>query len=67
MTVEAKAGAQSFRIGLDIPRVALMTGHKTWAQLRRYTAITPGDVHAALAKATGSRVVPLRTRNRAAR
>lgn len=62
-----RATADLFRMGLDIPRVALMTGHKTWTQLRRYTAITPGDVHAALAKVTGSRVVPLRTRNRAAR
>lgn len=62
-----RATADLFRMGLDIPRVALMTGHKTWTQLRRYSAITPGDVHAALAKATGSRVVPLRTRNRAAR
>ena len=30
-----------FRMGLDIPRVALMTGHKTWAMLRRYTDIKP--------------------------
>jgi integrase len=36
--------ADLFRKGLDIPRVALMTGHKTWQMLRRYTAITPADV-----------------------
>ena len=36
-------------MGLDIPRVALLTGHKTWAMLRRYTDIKPADVHAALA------------------
>lgn len=45
-----RATAEFFRMGLDIPRVALLTGHKTWAMLRRYTAITPGDVHAAVAR-----------------
>lgn len=43
-----RATAEFFRMGLDIPRVALLTGHKTWAMLRRYTAITPADVHAAV-------------------
>ncbi len=45
-----RATADLFRRGLDIPRVALMTGHKTWAQLRRYTAIKPEDVHATVAE-----------------
>jgi integrase len=45
-----RATAQFFRMGLDIPRVALMTGHKTWAMLRRYTDIKPADVHAMVAK-----------------
>lgn len=40
--------ADLFRAGLDIPRVALLTGHKSWQMLRRYTAIKPADVHAAL-------------------
>lgn len=62
-----RATADLFRQGLDIPRVALMTGHKTWAQLRRYTDIKPADVHAAFAKATGAAVVPIRKRNRAGR
>lgn len=44
-----RATADFFRMGLDIPRVALLTGHKTWAMLRRYTDIKPADVHAALA------------------
>jgi integrase len=44
-----RATAQFFRMGLDIPRVALLTGHKTWAMLRRYTDIKPADVHAAIA------------------
>jgi integrase len=43
-----RATAQFFRMGLDIPRVALLTGHKTWAMLRRYTNIKPADVHAAI-------------------
>jgi len=45
-----RATAQFFRMGLDIPRVALLTGHKTWAMLRRYTDIKPEDVHAAIQK-----------------
>lgn len=43
-----RATAELFRMGLDIPRVALLTGHKTWAMLRRYTDIKPADVHAAI-------------------
>jgi integrase len=42
-----RATAQFFRQGLDIPRVALLTGHKTWTMLRRYTATKPEDVHRA--------------------
>lgn len=45
-----RATAQFFRMGLDIPRVALLTGHKTWAMLRRYTEIKPEDVHSAVEK-----------------
>lgn len=45
-----RATAQLFRMGLDIPRVALLTGHKTWAMLRRYTDIKPADVHLAFAR-----------------
>lgn len=43
-----RAAAQFFRMGLGIPQVALLTGHKTWAMLRRYTAIKPEDVHNAI-------------------
>ena len=49
------ATAEFFRMGLDIPRVALLTGHKTWAMLRRYTDIKPADVHSAIAKQKGVR------------
>jgi integrase len=44
-----RATAAFFRMGLGIPQVALLTGHKTWAMLRRYTDIKPADVHAAIA------------------
>ncbi len=47
-----RATAEFFRMGLDIPRVALLTGHKTWAMLRRYTDIKPADVHIAVARHT---------------
>lgn len=44
-----RATADFFRMGLDIPRVALLTGHRTWVMLKRYTRITAADVHAAVA------------------
>ena len=50
-----RATAQLFRMGLDIPRVALLTGHKTWTMLRRYTDIKPADVLAAVAKHAGGK------------
>lgn len=57
-----RATAQFFRMGLDIPRVALLTGHKTWAMLRRYTDIKPADVHLAVARHTAEsmNVSPMR-------
>jgi len=63
-----RATAEFFRMGLDIPRVALLTGHKTWAMLRRYTDIKPEDVHLAVARhaAEATNVVPLK-KPRAAR
>lgn len=39
-----RAAAEFFRMGLGIPQVALLTGHKTWGMLRRYTSIKPEDV-----------------------
>jgi integrase len=63
-----RATSQFFRMGLDIPRVALLTGHKTWAMLRRYTDIKPADVHLAVARhaAEATNVVPMK-KPRAAR
>jgi integrase len=43
-----KATSDLFRSGLSIPQVALMTGHKTWTQLQRYTQTKAEDVHAAV-------------------
>jgi len=45
-----RAAREFFRMGLDIPRVALLTGHKSWTMLRRYTDIKPQDVHEAIGK-----------------
>jgi integrase len=49
-----RAAASFFRMGLDIPQVALLTGHKTWAMLRRYTKITAADVHSMIDKASAA-------------
>ena len=49
-----KATADFFREGLEIPYVALMTGHKTWAMLKRYTEINASDVHSARARLTSA-------------
>nr|WP_315476317.1 site-specific integrase [uncultured Undibacterium sp.] len=40
-----KATSDLFRMGLTIPLVALLTGHKTWVQLKRYTDLKAEDVH----------------------
>ena len=37
-----------FEAGLDIPRVAMISGHLSWATLRRYTHLKPGEVTARL-------------------
>lgn len=37
-----------FRIGLDIPLVSIISGHKDWKNLRRYTQLGAADVHRAL-------------------
>jgi integrase len=50
-----RATASLFAQGLDIPRVALLTGHKTWAQLRRYTNIKPSDVRDTVKRAAALR------------
>ena len=37
-----------FEEGLDIPRVAMISGHQSWATLKRYTHLKPRDVIAKL-------------------
>lgn len=34
-----------FEQGFDIPRVALVSGHKSWNNLKRYTNLRPEDLH----------------------
>jgi len=43
-----KATSELFRMGLTIPQVSLLTGHKTWTQLKRYTHTKAEDVHDAV-------------------
>jgi integrase len=38
--------SKMFELGLDIPHVALVSGHRTWGHLRRYTNLKPESVHA---------------------
>lgn len=45
-----KATSDLFRMGLTIPLVATLTGHKTWVQLKRYTDLKAEDVHNKLAE-----------------
>lgn len=37
--------SQLFEAGYDIPEVALVTGHKKWDSLRRYTQLKPDALH----------------------
>lgn len=39
-----EAISRLFERGLSIPQVALVSGHKTWGQLKRYTQLRPSDV-----------------------
>jgi len=40
-----EATSRLFEAGLTIERVALVTGHKNWKTLRRYTNLRPEDLH----------------------
>ena len=44
------ATTEFFRMGLPIHLVAIITGHKSWENLRRYTELTAKDVHNHLAR-----------------
>ena len=41
-----KARAAFFEAGFSIEHVALVTGHKDWKMLRRYTHLKPESLHA---------------------
>jgi integrase len=44
-----------FEAGWDIPEVAMVTGHRSWAHLKRYTNLKPTDIaRKALSRAKGS-------------
>ncbi|RVC42576.1 site-specific integrase, partial [Mesorhizobium sp. M4B.F.Ca.ET.088.02.2.1] len=38
-----------FEAGFTIEQVALVTGHKDWKMLKRYTHLKPEELHAVLA------------------
>jgi integrase len=43
-----EAASRLFEAGLSIEQVALVTGHKDWRMLKRYTNLRPEDLHARL-------------------
>lgn len=43
-----EATSRLFEAGFAIEQVALVTGHKNWSMLRRYTQLRPESLHAAL-------------------
>lgn len=49
-----EATSRLFEAGLSIERVALVTGHKDWKMLRRYTHLKPEDLHKAQTKSQPS-------------
>jgi len=46
--------SQLFEEGYEIQQVALVTGHKDWRHLRRYTNLKPEDLHRAIGRAAQS-------------
>ncbi|MNN30008.1 site-specific tyrosine recombinase XerC [compost metagenome] len=47
--IRHKAISDFFAMGLNVPQVALMSGHKDWQTLKRYTHTKASDVHTAYA------------------
>jgi integrase len=47
-----------FEAGYSIEQVALVTGHKDWKMLRRYTHLKPEDLHIFSSKKPTSRTLP---------
>lgn len=44
-----ECASRLFEAGLSIPEVALVTGHRHWGSLRRYTNLRPEDLHSRVA------------------
>ncbi|WP_349583975.1 tyrosine-type recombinase/integrase [Vogesella oryzagri] len=55
-----EGASRLFEAGYSIEQVALVTGHKTWSMLRRYTQLRPASLHGlpAAANLGGQPVVP---------
>jgi integrase len=49
-TLDTKAQAASSKAGFSIEQVTLVTGHKDWKMLRRYTHLKPEALHNARAR-----------------
>ena len=54
-----EAASRLFEAGLAIEQVALVTGHRDWKMLKRYTHLRPEDLHRIVRRAA-----PYRTANR---
>jgi integrase len=50
-----EGASQLFEEGYAIEQVALVTGHKKWENLRRYTQLKPEDLHSESQAAARSR------------
>lgn len=48
-----EATSRLFEAGLTIEQVPLVTGHKDWKMLKRYTQLRPENLHAVLARRNG--------------
>jgi integrase len=51
-----EGASRLFEAGFPIEKVALVTGHKDWKQLKRYTNLRPEDLHKFAAAQKASRV-----------
>jgi len=49
-----EATSRLFEAGLTIEQVPLVTGHKDWKMLKRYTQLRPENLHAVLARKGGT-------------
>lgn len=52
--LQHEATGQLFEAGLTIEQVPLVTGHKDWKKLKRYTQLRPENLNAVLARTGGT-------------